>query len=245
MDVGEISSEMEAVKKLQYKLGQKVITDKEFNDGLAEKILELKEIVANKPSGIVPAIFVISGMKEHRKNLVLMMPDMPMGEDKYAAMRMLGEKLVEQDEKPIAIFMVSEAWMKSCGKDEEFDKTRAVSSYSDKKEIACVAGLTLDGRSNFAMLEMVRDKNNKIIELGKETVQNYKYGEQQNKNNLLEEIYKGFAYEYVKKTNPKVFEEVTGQKKVNLTDVPPETKADGTEPVYKIDFTPKKQPEAN
>jgi hypothetical protein len=206
-----INSEEETLKNLKHKIAQEVMTDTEFNKLLSDRVKQTKTFADRKVEGIIPEVFIVGGTKKERKVSVLLIPELPEGEAKYGAMHLLGEKLVENDIQPVAIFMTSEAWMKKCSSLEEFDKSRSVSSYADKQEIAVVAGLTIDGRTNMAFMEMKRDKDKKIVALENEKVEKYKKGKDGSQANLLESVYRGYAYAYVKKNNPTLFESVMGK----------------------------------
>jgi hypothetical protein len=75
-------------------------------------------------------------------------------------MRKAGQKVHKQKVYPVAIFLISEAWIKQFNAKQP--QHQSVERYDDKKEILMVTGMTVDKRVNLATIDIQRVKGNKI-----------------------------------------------------------------------------------
>lgn len=74
-------------------------------------------------------------------------------------MRLAGQQACQKGLHPVATFLICEAWVKQFDQDSE---QRPVEHCDDKKEILVVTGMTLDKRTNLAMMDIQRVQDNKI-----------------------------------------------------------------------------------
>lgn len=146
---------------------QEVIADEEFNEVMET---ELDSIMAEKDLEEVSQRLLIYTRSKSSDELSLIpvvfgggMPDD--SEERQKVMFGLGSKLAEEHfyadevaDNPVAVIFVTEAWTI----DHELEPGKRVSEHDDRKEVVVVTGMTIDGRTNVAMLNIERDSKKKL-----------------------------------------------------------------------------------
>ena len=124
-------------------------------------------------------------------------PLLAKGAPKQQALFELGKFCAVNEILPTAIFTIAESWYvtsKDARKGENLENI-APSQHPNRKEALVIAGLTPDNRSNFAMVPLTRDKDNRIS-FGKPDIQLYKKSSnERTKATLLYEFWSGFLTE--------------------------------------------------
>lgn len=88
--------------------------------------------------------------------------------DKRKIMRKLGQKAMTDGQAgmlPVAISLISEAWIAEVSHEKEL-KGKAVRDYANKKEVAMLAAMKLNGDTDLYHYPIGRDRRGKIV-LGK------------------------------------------------------------------------------
>jgi uncharacterized protein YabN with tetrapyrrole methylase and pyrophosphatase domain len=76
-------------------------------------------------------------------------------------MRKAGQKVHKQKVYPVAIFLISEAWIKQFNAKQP--QHQSVERYDDKKEILMVTGMTVDKRVNLATIALFHHSRQRKI----------------------------------------------------------------------------------
>lgn len=192
-------------------VARKIIPDNEFNTQLRELMnSQLKYAMKPEVNGFMPEIHVFgiikneTGKRKHGQFLIL---NENFNDKKYEIIHAMGKDFAGMNNTfpPCMLFMVSEAWVASYeSKDEQAIKDGTFirpANRPDKKEVLVVAGLTVDGRSNMAIAEIIRNPNGKLTGLinTSYTADYVNDDKKDGKNNLLEEFLRGYTMGLVEK----------------------------------------------
>ena len=179
-------------KDLIRKMGQKAISDDDFNKQLQANVDFMKKYFSEKSRhGFAPQ-FVAVNMKH--EVVIGLVADLPSdSEERHKMMYALGRKFKkENDFFPVCIFFLSEAWMR--GQVEKGEKVQLpIRDNPSKTECIVVSGMTLDGRTNMATIPMARGAHD-VVMLKEPTVTFYE-GKQDVMSYILYEFYKGYFEE--------------------------------------------------
>lgn len=192
-NLGELQME-DRTKKLIHSFAQNAISDEEFNELLKRTVeLDRKFFEKDNQNGLIPQI-ILYGLKNKegkRLSAILVLADDQFNERKEDLIKMVGMKFASEEPFiPIAIFMSSEAWVRSYSKEE--DITKKVSEYEDKHEAIVCAGLTFDARANMATTNIKRNKKNEI-KLENTQYMEYEEGKENSVPYLLSKFYEGYS----------------------------------------------------
>lgn len=176
------------------------LSDDDFNaelDKLVEN--EMDYLLKNPTDGVMPKIFTIMSKDgkpngELERAVVMMVnPDFEDQDKKFEIFQAMGYKFAEDNHNIIAVFQISEAWVSQQEKNESGEFMRP-SEDPNRAEAIIVAGLTIDGRSNFSAIPFEKVTEKKVIFT--KTPQVFKYDPDAKnpefQNNLLGEFFKGY-----------------------------------------------------
>lgn len=178
------------------KIFELLLSDENFNDMLSSAVTSLLQSCEESPlEGIAPDILVFEptvGLESKFGLTVLQIRSGNFDEDKYEIIETIGNNCRERSMKPVATFMAGEAWMKSMTEEESRErKGRSLSTYEDKTEIAFLAGMTIDGRTNMAVMNITRTESDSIC-LSVPHFMPYMAGEKRTESDLLKAFYRGY-----------------------------------------------------
>lgn len=190
------------------------LSDDDFNAELDKLVKqEMDYLLENPTDGVIPKIFTIMSKDgkpngELERAIVMMVnPDFEDSQKKFDTFQAMGYKFAEDNRNVIAVFQISEAWVSQQEKNESGEFMRP-SEDPNRAEAIIVAGLTVDGRSNFSATSFEKVTDKKVIFT--KTPQVFKYDpdakNQEFQNNLLGEFFKG----YLKGMAPKVMSKELG-----------------------------------
>lgn len=145
-----------------------VISNEDFN-ALLNKHVEvlIKQYEENSYEYIEPDLFIFEIQDEDSTEYpltILAIRSEEFNTKRYELMEKLGQSAAIDMLMPAAIFIVSEAWAKAFTSEQNKNrKGKKVSEFDDKKEIALIAGMTIDGRTNSVVMDIKRvGKNIKV-----------------------------------------------------------------------------------
>jgi hypothetical protein len=180
---------MESVKDL--------LSNEEFDDLLMMHVEFVRGIVEEEGiNSYFPEIFVFE--PNGKVQIIRLCFD----DERYKIVRQAGAVCYQKRIIPVAIIMASEAWVREQRADQPFS-SRPISSYADKEEIISIAGMTLDGRANGAMLWFSRRKDDSII-LTKDKFKIVTCDDKEGatmKGDLLPQFFQGYCEEFLKERN--------------------------------------------
>ena len=146
-----------------YHSAQDFITDLQFNAFLSKHVPQIRNCFNCNPiNSIALELLVLQPLNEtgeHPSLSVQGIADSTFSDDRWQCMRQAGQQVYQQGLHPVATFLICEAWVKQFDEDSE---QRPVEQCDDKKEILMVTGMTLDKRTNLAIMDIQRVKGNKI-----------------------------------------------------------------------------------
>lgn len=178
------------------KIFKLLLSDEKFNDMLSSVVTSLLQSCEESPlKGIAPDLLVfgpITGDTSKFGLTILQIWHENFEEDRYEILEGIGDDCRKKRIKPVATFIAGEAWMKEMTEEESLERNgRAVSTYEDKTEVAFLAGMTIDGRTNMAIMNITRTESNNIC-LGVPHFMSYKVGEKRTESDLLRAFYRGY-----------------------------------------------------
>jgi len=177
-------------------MGRKAISDEAFSDQLKMNVRFVEDCFSKKPNkGFVPQFVAVT--LDH-KAVVMVIPDLPAdSEERHKMMFDIGQKFqLNEQSFPVCIYMMSEAWMR--GQTDKDEKVQLpIRDNPTKTECVVITGMTVDNRTNMAMLPMLRGTNGVVI-LKKPEVYEYEDGKEGMVALLLQQFYRGYFSEMKK-----------------------------------------------
>jgi hypothetical protein len=168
---------MEEAKQMMTELAQIIVSNDQFARLLRDVVGEEKRFTEHEPTkAVLPKVLVFSkhGVKEKFDMIPMILMDFPPPPDapfdRFEALQFVGKKYCEEMVKkqdsgkknfPLAIFIISEAWLRGFVDWDEKDKP--VAEYPDKQEVVIATGMTMDGRQNSGMMRVKRNKQSHIF----------------------------------------------------------------------------------
>lgn len=181
----------------KHEMVQTVMADDEFNELLDEQFKLLTDSYRDNPENEEMLTIHLFGRPTPKDKLTRIMMLIPQGwpkeRKKEEVQRAVGAKLAldNPDFNLVAGMATSEAWAVKSDKDEELPELPP-SEHPDRIEVVVAAGMTIDGRTNWANWEIVRGK--KGAKLKPEMYRPYIFGQDQsNENYMLQNIFTGYA----------------------------------------------------
>lgn len=177
-----------------------VISDEDFN-GLLTKHVEvlIKQYDENSYEYIDPDLFIFEVPDEDSTDFpltILAIRSEEFNTKRYELIEKLGQQSAVDMIMPAAVFIVSEAWYKEFTPEQnEGRKGKKVSEFEDRKEVAFIAGMTIDGRVNTATMELKRIGNN--IKLSEPTISPYVPDLKNVGSDLLQAFFRGYLLQVV------------------------------------------------
>lgn len=156
---------MNYTREEQEKAGQIAISDEEFSK-------ELHALMETEIKGFDTEVFpklIVIGRDDFNAPLhraLFVFTAFPNGKDNKATLlRNVGKKFFSELQKekpgervmPVAVFLVTEAWVKAIEEHEQMPKG-SLADLPDKNEVVMIAGLTIDKRGNAAHTMIHRSK---------------------------------------------------------------------------------------
>lgn len=129
-----------------------------------EKYIETMNFMmkfAKEHSGdFVPTMLVVS---QDEEKIMIAIPQQTSAENKYEAMKAVGEKLHSEGITPTLLVFSSEVWMSQYDKNNVPENIQQPSQDPNRVEKLMVSGLALDGRAALALADISRDWQNKLV----------------------------------------------------------------------------------
>lgn len=124
-------------------------------------------------------------------------------DDRQETVRHVGMLAHKMGLQPLAIIMVAEFWVREVPENDPIS-SRPISSYEDKQEVISIVGMTVDNRTNGAMLLFDRGEGNSIVLKENKTVIyscEKKGGGKTIYGNLLAQFFIGYSQAFVSARN--------------------------------------------
>ena len=192
-------------------IGRTVISDDELKMELVAFVKENRDWLEKEPQkSFTPELNVYwrhgVGEKLKKMKIVLIGYPPPKGAtvDRFDVMQNIGkmyfEKMVEKKPKgekcmPVMVFMATEAWGRAESKEDaekRISEGKWLEEMENKDEVFMISGMTVDGRTNRSITNIMRDKNGYIY-LGKTINLHYENKEVESSDFLIENFYIGFT----------------------------------------------------
>lgn len=138
------------------------ITDQAFNDHLGWVVEMTEQLLTEQPSAhYFTTLFWLEKDGEAR---LCQLQGLPSGEGQHEAMREFGAALYNDGARPLAVVLAGEVWASRHVKDEwEEGKSPLPRDDPGRREKLCFWGMTLDGRSNGAVADIMRREDGTIV----------------------------------------------------------------------------------
>lgn len=177
---------------------QDMMSDDQFNELLYEQVELHRKYFVEKPSeSFMPQMDIWLKERFEGEPERVLVAIANMGDERFKMMHMLGAKFYDEygtkGKHPVALFFTSEAWTRGIKPGEDPETAVRPSQSPDRQEVLITAGLTIDQRTNMAMISMERDKDNNIV-LGGASVTPWKEGSASKIDAALpRSFYEGYA----------------------------------------------------
>jgi hypothetical protein len=148
-------------------MGRMFVSDEAFNtmlDPIEDAAREFVEkIRAKSDDPVFPptAIVITLGEDDGEKRTIHVPLPVELMDQRFNVMRALGRQMDEDGLAPIAIFFASEGWGAEYGPCD--DKSVRPTNRADRKEIILILGMTMDGRTNLRIIDILRGEDEVVL----------------------------------------------------------------------------------
>ena len=138
-------------------IGRCIISDDAFN-GHLETAIEMVKSLAEGEEELTPHLILLHPDPEKEYSVTVVAADVGFDEtNKYMVYQQMGHRYATGNKKAVmAFFLMTEAWQSHTPGTEP-------RLAADRQEVLIVSGMTVDGRTNMAIIQVGRDGRNRFV----------------------------------------------------------------------------------